>query len=119
MSQGDYIHYKKIATELKNNTFPQTLASAQYTSFFSYSIENKVTNNKQIFALLSPPTGIPVVYDIPIEHTCPTFITCSGTNARPNRVPNSFVEIQPRPSRPLRRKNDILPLCTCIGGGIK
>lgn len=120
MSQGDYIHYKKIATELRINKLSPVLPPNQYTSFLGYSIENKIINTKQVFDLLSPPPNVPIVYGIAVQDAsgCPTFITCNNTNLRPNRVPNSGCEINPRPSRPLTVKQlavpiSKLPVCLC------
>lgn len=69
-SQLDYIKTKRIITELKEQTkFPPVLSSKSYTEYSGYSIVRS--------SLYSP--------------SCPNFIMCNGTNARPNRKPNSNV----------------------------
>lgn len=91
MSQGDYIQYKKRATELKKqSTLPPILTSDQYIGFKQFSAENNSTSTSQTYNELIP-QGTVNIFDIARSNTttCPVFKVDSMTQDRPNRVLNS------------------------------
>jgi len=104
MSQSDYIKYKKVSTKLRvdNNTAkqPPVFEQGNYLDFKEYTLENTIVNTKPVFDRVTP-TGQQVVFDIYRTVTnCPTFIDCSNTNLRTNRVPIPFKSTgSPRCSR--------------------
>jgi hypothetical protein len=119
MASSDYTQYRKISNILKVGKLRPILYPSSYTQFFEYSLENQVANTKQVNSQLTLPSKT-IIYDMEIINvgTCPPFLICQNTNLRPNRVPNSGVEIQPRPPRPLTVKQlakpiTALPICQC------
>ena len=57
MSQSDYIQFIKTADVLKNQTtLPPVLTSKEYTDYESYALETTITNTKNSFSRLLPPT---------------------------------------------------------------
>jgi hypothetical protein len=121
MAQSDYIHYLKTATELKKiSKLSPILNSGDYTGYVAFSVENTVsqTNTKQINSQLTN-TGQVIINDIPTINvsTCPTFLTCSNTNKRANRVLRPY-SAYCNPKRPLTQKQKSksiqkLGLCLC------
>ena len=87
MSQGDYIRYKRVANELvEQSKLAPVLYSSQYTNYKEFKIENTVFNNNPTYVNLNQ-TNASVVFGITRRNaaSCPSFILCNGTNARPNR----------------------------------
>ena len=81
MSQGDYINKLRVMRVLNKQTdLGSVLSSNEYTSFVSYTIANTVLNT------------VPKTYVNPelLIHAevdkCDSYIMCTGTNLRPNRV---------------------------------
>uniref|UniRef100_A0A6C0DRJ2 Uncharacterized protein n=1 Tax=viral metagenome TaxID=1070528 RepID=A0A6C0DRJ2_9ZZZZ len=115
MSQGDYIRYKRISTELKYDTLPPVLSEQQYINFTQYSIENNVVS-------LKPDYRIPATYGtikiFDMNKTvlfCPTFLTCTGTDARPNRIPMSTVYFTPQyVKKYVKQPGNAKTGCNCI-----
>jgi len=103
MSQSDYIKYKKVSTKLRidNNTAkqPRVFDQGNYLDFKEYTLENTIVNTKPVFDRVTL-NGQQVVFDMYKTVTgCPTFIDCSNTNLRTNRVPMSTVYYTPTPQR--------------------
>ena len=96
MSQSDYIQFKKTTMILKNNTIspvsnelPPVLTPELYTAFTTYNLETTVSNTKNSYSRLLP-SGKRNFLDIEkTVATCPSFILCTNTNNRPNRVKNT------------------------------
>jgi hypothetical protein len=102
------------------NNLPPVLTPQQYIDYTQYALENSIKDTDPY----APPfyekyTNVFGIYRLTTN--CPTFITCSGTNIRPNRVPLSTVYFTPRP-QPLnilqRRKQEkqaeqLLATCNC------
>ena len=94
MSQSDYIKFVKTAQILQgeattNREVPPVLTPTDYTAFESYNLETTVSNTKITYSRLLLPTN-KSIFDIEKKvSTCPTFILCSNTNTRTNRVLNS------------------------------
>jgi hypothetical protein len=106
MSQSDYIKYKKTSTKLRvdnksiNNKEPPVFVSSDYTDFKQYHLENTINNNRPTFNYIVQ-DGRHLVFGMDkVVSNCPTFIDCSNTNLRPNRVPMSASRFTPTP-RPL------------------
>ena len=97
MSQSDYIQFIKTADVLKNQTtLPPVLTSKEYTDYESYALETTITNTKNSFSRLLPPTDPTrrTIFDMEKKVSlCPTFQLCTNTNQRPNRrlLPNSII----------------------------
>ena len=96
MSQSDYLKHKRIATELKINELTPVLNSGDYTNYKQFSIENSIVNTKLQYEEIVP-TGYKKIFGIVKKvSSCPTFITCTGTHARSNRVAMSTVYFTPK-----------------------
>ena len=91
MSQSDYIKYKKSQRVLKEQAdFPKVLAEQDYTSYETYGMETSVSNTKIRHSKLIP-SGHKIVMNMDrVLTSCPTFVLCTGTNARTNRKLNTF-----------------------------
>jgi hypothetical protein len=88
MSQSDYLRFKKTSRLLKDQSdFDSVLAPSDYIAGKDFNLETTVTNSKATYNSLTP-SGRQKVFGM--ERTtggnCPTFILCTGTNARANRV---------------------------------
>jgi hypothetical protein len=97
MSQSDYIKYKKTAVELKRQSaFSPVLASADYTLYKQFQVENTVVNTAARYNTVNA-FGVRSVFDIERADAsgCSTFLLCRGTDERPNRVPLSTVYYTP------------------------
>ena len=96
MSQSDYIRYKRISNELKNETLPPVLNNQQYVDFKQYTILNNIVSLKPDYRKPIP-FGTINIFDMNKNVTfCPYFVTCKNTNTRPNRVPMSNVYFTPK-----------------------
>ena len=98
MSQSDYLKHKRVGIQLRidsswNNLSP-VLTTQQYIDYTQYALENSIRNTDPY---ASPFYGkYNNIFGMnKITTSCPTFITCSGTNVRPNRVPLSTVYFSP------------------------
>lgn len=125
MSQSDYIRHKRISNELVEQTkLSPVLNSGQYTDYKEYSLENTIYTRNISYNQIVP-VNTPVVFGIQYDNasTCPSFILCSGTATRPNRVPLIGPLIRPYSMMPLlgkydpiRKKSDMSKLnyCSCV-----
>jgi len=105
MSQSDYIRYKRIATELKNdnksspnkNKLLPVLEQGQLLNYKQFSIENATDNinTKPILNMLTPSGTKPVFNMNKVVAGCATFAVCNGTHGRPNKVAMSSVYFTP------------------------
>lgn len=101
MSQSDYIKYKKVYTELavdKGPTkLPRVFDQGDFGDYKEYTLENTIISTKPVFNRVTP-TGVQPVFSMYRNVTsCPTFIDCSNTHLRSNRVPMSSVYFTPTP----------------------
>ena len=101
MSQSDYIKYKKIKNVLSidNNTQkqPPVFNSSDLLNFREFNLENTIPNTKIVLNRLTP-TGKQEVFDMyKTVSSCSSFIDCSNTNLRTNRLPMSSVYFTPIP----------------------
>lgn len=92
MSQSDYIKYKRVQRELTefNQTphkIPNVLHSGQYISYKEYSLENTIVSHNDMYTKFVD-ANVPIVFGMVKQCAAnsPTFILCSGTNARGNRM---------------------------------
>ena len=104
MSQSDYIRYKRVATELKNqkNNLAPVIDSGKYIDYKGFTLENTIINNTPDYTKLLPPSSVNVFgMQINNPSNCPPFILCSGTNYRVNRKPllgiQSYATPLPKP----------------------
>lgn len=102
MSQSDYIRYKRIATELKNdnksspnNKLLPVLEQGQLLNYKQFSLENTIINTKPILNMLTPSGTQPVFTMNRVVSGCSTFETCKNTHSRPNKVLMSSVYFTP------------------------
>ena len=115
MSQSDYIQHLKVATELKSQSkLSPVLTADDYTAFKQFNIENTVYNTSRRHNQLVP-TGTQIVFDMPMPNAsrCSTFLLCSNTQKRPNRVPMSTVYFHSLTCKPLPVYVKQKPLRTC------
>lgn len=125
MSQSDYIKYKRVSQELKQQAeLPPILSGQNYVDYKQFSLENSIINHVPRYDKYIP-QSIPVVFGMekPKYASCSTFLVCSNTNTRLNR------ELNPTPliNMPLLQTNElatkqkkagILPMvityCKCV-----
>ena len=88
MSQSDYIRYKRVAVELKDQAknLAPVIDSSQYTNYKAFTLENTIINTNMDYRKLTPPNSVNV-FDMQINNpgNCSTFTLCTGTNSRVNR----------------------------------
>lgn len=100
MSQSDYIKYKRIANELKNDQSKHlpVFKQSDYLSYKQFTLENTITNTNPILNMLTP-TGVKPVFQMNnAKYPCATFEVCNTNLAsRANRVPLSTVYFTPKP----------------------
>ncbi len=108
MSQSDYIRFKKTTRQLKDLAkMPSVLMPSFYTQSISYNLETTVPNTKVVYHQLIP-SNKRIVFDMELMVTnCPSFLYCSGTQARTNRKPLNRGQISPKP-RPKYIKDRVL-----------
>ena len=87
MSQSDYLQFKKTSRLLQDQAdFDPVFAPSVYIAGKDFNLETTILNTKQTNNRLKP-TDKQLVFGM--ERTtggnCPTFILCTGTNARANR----------------------------------
>jgi hypothetical protein len=90
MSQSDYIKYKIMANELKNQAknLSPVIDSGKYIGYKSFTLENTILNTKLSYTKLQPASSVNVFgMQINNPSSCTTFQLCRGTNSRPNRKP--------------------------------
>jgi len=100
MSQGDYIKYKRVATELKNqqNNLAPVIGSGKYIDYKAFTLENTIISNTPDYTKLLPPSSVNVFgMQINNPSNCSPFILCSGTNYRVNRKPLSGSQSSAKP----------------------
>ena len=116
MSQSDYIRYKRVANELRNQSanLPPVIESGKYINYKAFTLENTILSNKLTYTKILPSSSINVFgMQMKEPSSCPTFILCSGTNSRVNRRPLSGMQInaQPLPIKTPNKTIDKLPVC--------
>jgi len=116
MSQSDFIKYKKTLTTLKNQSenLSPILSQNDYDSFIQYSLENTIQTNKISFHQLLPQNKQLVFNMEKTVSSCPTFLTCSNTNQRPNRVLNNVSDIPYILNPGKFVKNPPVKKCECV-----
>ena len=112
MSQSDYIRFIKTTEVLKNGELPPILDPSTYTSFETYNLETTVQNTKNSYSRLLPATNRSFFDIEKTVSTCPTFIMCTNTNQRPNRVRNTAVAYPYKPA-PTYRLNKVYEPIKC------
>jgi hypothetical protein len=115
MSQSDYIKYKRLANELKNQAknLPPVIDSGKYIGYKSFTLENTILNTKLSYTKLQPTSSVNV-FGMQINNpSCTTFQICRGTNARPNRKPllGTQFGVQPLPVIKPHKTLDKLNIC--------
>jgi hypothetical protein len=103
MSQSDYIKYKKTSNKLRidntsiNNKEPAVFVSSDYTDFKQFNLENTINDTSPTFNYIVQ-DGRHLVFGMDkVVSSCPTFVVCSNTNIRANRVPMSASRFTPTP----------------------
>lgn len=87
MSQSDYIKYKRVSQQLKEQVkLPPILSGQNYVDFKEFSLENTILNHLPRYDKYIP-QSVPVVFGMEKYHhsTCQDFQLCEDTNTRPNR----------------------------------
>jgi hypothetical protein len=90
MSQSDLLKRKRISTILRidSNKQPSVFNSQSLTDFTQYQLENTIESTNQLYNQSIPAGKMPIFNMMRNISSCPAFIVCSGTDARPNRVLN-------------------------------
>ena len=90
MSQSDLLKHKRISTLLRVDTQPPVFNSQTLLDFKQFQLVNTITNSKQLYNQ-SVNDNRTNVFNMELNVSgCETFIDCSGTDQRPNRVLNYF-----------------------------
>ena len=100
MSQSDYIKYKRIAVELKNQAknLAPVIGAGQYVDYKAFTLENTIINTKPDYTKLIPSNSVNVFgMQINTPSNCSTFTLCTGTNSRVNRKPLNGTQSDPHP----------------------
>jgi hypothetical protein len=90
MSQSDYIKYKRVAVELKNQAknLAPVIGAGQYVDYKAFTIENTIINTKPEYTKLTPVNSVNVFgMQMNNPSLCSQFTLCTGTNSRVNRKP--------------------------------
>jgi hypothetical protein len=89
MSQSDYLRRKRVANVLKLDAAEQPIMeSSRLRDFKQFQLENEITSTNIRYHRIVP-TNKQLVLNIEKDvSNCPTFIVCTGTSQRPNRVPH-------------------------------
>lgn len=88
MSQSDYLKRKRIATTLRNDSTRYPVFSERnLLDFKQFSLENSITHDKELINRVLPENKRLVFNIEQTVDSCPSFIVCTGTHARPNRQP--------------------------------
>ena len=90
MSQSDYIRYKRVAVELKDQSrnLAPVINSSQYINYKAFTLENTILNTKQDYTKLTPSNSVNI-FGMQMNNpgNCSMFTLCTGTNSRVNRKP--------------------------------
>jgi hypothetical protein len=90
MSQSDYIRYKRVANELRNQAknLAPVIESGQYIHYKSFTLENTIVSNKTTYTKLQPSSSVNVFgMQKTYPSGCSSFQLCRGTDSRVNRKP--------------------------------
>ena len=121
MSQSDYIRYKRIAVELRDQAknLAPVIESGQYIHYKSFTLENTILNdNTSSYTKLLPPSSVNVFgMQMNNPSNCSSFILCRNTNSRVNRkrLLGTQSAAQPLPVFPMVKRHVTpanLPICT-------
>lgn len=121
MSQSDYIQYKKTGVQLRDLSNESSVLSQKiYNSFTNYNLENTIPNTKITYNQLIPINKQIVFGSEKTVKNCPTFILCSGTQARSNRKPILHTQATPKPTKkyikePINYRYRYRIKCKCKG----
>ena len=87
MSQSDYIKRKQVANILRTDAAENPIYnSSMYVKFKQFQLENEITSDSIDYSNIAD-TNNQVIFNMERNVTnCPSFLLCSGTSARPNRV---------------------------------
>lgn len=97
MSQSDYIKYKRVSNQLRNEKQPPVFSSQTRLDFEQYALENTIVNTVPALNRLVPAGSQRVFHMDKVVGNCPTFPVCQNTNLRTNRLPMSSVYFTPTP----------------------
>ena len=121
MSQSDYIRYKRIAVELRDQAknLAPVIESGQYVHYKSFTLENTILNdNNSSYTKLLPPSSVNVFgMQMNNPSNCSSFTLCRNTNSRVNRkrLLGTQSAAQPLPVFPMVKRHVTpanLPICT-------
>jgi hypothetical protein len=116
MSQSDYIKYKRLANELKNQAknLGPVIDSGKYVGYKSFTLGNTILNTKLSYTKLQPVSSVNVFgMQINNPSSCVQFVLCSGTNSRVNRKPllGTQSAAMPLPKQIPNKTPDKLTIC--------
>jgi hypothetical protein len=97
MSQSDYIKYKRVSNQLRNEKQPPVLTSQTLLDFEQYALENTIVNTVPTWNRLVLSGQHRVFHMDKVIGNCPAFPLCHNTNQRANRLPLSTVYFTPTP----------------------
>jgi len=123
MSQSDYIRYKRVAVELKDQAknLAPVIDSSQYVNYKAFTLENTILSTKPDYTKLVPQNSVNV-FGMQINNpgNCSTFNLCTGTDSRVNRRPltGTQIDVHPLPTLQYNKKLPKLFVCKyCRVGG--
>lgn len=90
MSQSDYIRYKRLAVELRDQSknLAPVIESGQYIHYKSFTLENTILSDNTSYLKIMPPSSVNI-FGMQMNHPsgCASFPLCHDTNTRVNRRP--------------------------------
>lgn len=116
MSQSDYIRYKRVAVELKNQAknLAPVIGSGQYVDYKAFTLENTILNTKPNYMKLTPSNSVNIFgMQINSPSNCSTFALCTGTNSRVNRKPLTGTQSAAQPLPILQSHKTLSNLYIC------
>lgn len=93
MSQSDFLKRKRVSTLLKIDNQPKVFNHKTLLDYTQFQLENTILSTNQLYNQSIPAGKINVFSMEKNVVNCPSFIVCSGTDARPNRVLNFDYDI--------------------------
>lgn len=118
MSQSDYLRRKRISNMLRIDIAEDPIYdSKKFLEFKQYQLENEITSSNINYNERIVPDGKQLIFNMERTVTnCPSFILCTNTSQRPNRVAHSGRMCNDLPLN-WRDKNDLSnakkPWCKC------
>ena len=89
MSQSDYLRRKRVANVLNLDATEQPIMeSSRLREFKQFQLENEITTTNIRYHRIVPASKQSILHMEKNVTNCPSFLVCTGTSQRLNRVPH-------------------------------